>query len=114
MQDEDNIDIIIEQLKRLTIQQQQLTQQIAELQTEIQSRSSNDTTVAASSPIRAQRKNKSIKVGDRVKIKNPRKHQQNEGIVDSFTATGLFARVKLDNNTIINRAPKNLTLIDQA
>ena len=112
MQDEDSIDTIIEQLKRLTLQQQQLTQQIAELQSEIQNRSINDLAVAATSPVHTQRKNKPIKVGDRVRIKNPRKHQQNTGTVDSFTPTGLFARIKLDNNTVINRAPRNLELID--
>ena len=113
MQDEDNIDIIVEQLKHLTLQQQQLTQQIAELQREIQNRSIKDLAVAATSPVYTQRINKPIKVGDRVRIKNPHKHQQNTVTVDSFTPSGLYIRITLSNDTVVNRTPRNLVLIDQ-
>ena len=110
MRDGDNIDIIVQQLERLTIQQQHLTQQIAELQREIQNRSIKG---LATSPLHTQCTKKPIEVGDRVQIKNPPKHQQNTGSVDSFTPTGLFARIKLDNNTVVNRAPRNLELIEK-
>ena len=105
MQDED-IDTIIDQLNRLTLQQEQLTQQIVNLQNKVRNRTTNTTAV----PSRRTSK-RSIKVGDRVRIKNPRKNQPITGTVDSFTKSGLFARVKLDDNTTINRAPRNLTRI---
>lgn len=104
MQD-DNIETIIDQLNRLTIQQEQLTEQIVKLQNEVRNRTTKTTVDTNNNSKRP------IIVGDRVKIKNPRRNQLNIGVVDSFTKSGLFARVKLDNGTVINRAPRNLTRI---
>jgi putative ribosome biogenesis GTPase RsgA len=110
MQDDD-IETIIDQLNRLTVQQQQLTEQIVQLKNEVRNRTTNlqapvDTTVHNN-----KNKKRPVQVGDRVRVKNPRKNQPNTGIVDSFTKSGLFARIKLSDNTIINRAPRNLTQI---
>jgi putative ribosome biogenesis GTPase RsgA len=104
MQD-DNIETIIDQLNRLTIQQEQLTKQIVKLQNEVRNRTTKATVDTNNNSKRP------IVVGDRVRIKNPRRNQPNTGVVDSFTKSGLFARVKLDNDTVINRAPRNLTRI---
>ena len=113
MQDDD-IESIIEQLNCLTVQQQQLTEQITNLQIEVHNRSNNDLQVEqdVTTTVRAKRNNKSIKIGDRVNIKNPKKNQSNIGTVISFTPTGLFASVKLENDIVINRAPRNLTHIN--
>ena len=108
----DDIVSIIEQLNRLTVQQQQLTEQITQLQTEIRNRSNNDQEVQqATTKVTHTKRNKPIKIGDRVRIKNPKQNQSDIGTVISFTPTGLFARIKLDDDNIINRAPRNLTRI---
>ena len=104
MQD-NNIETIIDQLNRLTIQQEQLTKQIVKLQDKVRNQTTKATVDTNNNSKRP------IVVGDRVRIKNPRRNQPNTGVVDSFTKSGLFARVKLDNDTVINRAPRNLTRI---
>ncbi len=118
----DNIDTIIDQLNRLTLQQEQLTQQIAKLETEIRTRKEtvSTETVNASeqlldhkSPAASRVKKRPILVGDRVRIKNPKRDQPNTGVIDSYTPSKLFVRIKLDNsNLIINRAPRNVTRIN--
>jgi hypothetical protein len=111
----DNIDTIIDQLNHLTLQQERLTQQIAELETEIQTRREivSTETVNASEqlpghkpPAATHLKKRPILVGDRVRIKNPKRDQPNTGVIDSYTPSKLFVRIKLDNSDlIINRAP---------
>jgi hypothetical protein len=111
----DDIETIINKLNNLTIQQQELTEQIVQLKHELQNRKTNQQTpVNTSSGNNNSRKakNRPIQVGDRVRVRNPRKDQPNIGTVDSFTKSGLFARVKLSNNIIINRAPRNLIRIE--
>jgi cell division septum initiation protein DivIVA len=118
----DNIDTIIDQLNRLTLQQEQLTQQIAELQTEIRNRNesvSTNTTNASHQlsgeqpSTTARVKKRPIAVGDRVRIKNPKKDQPSIGVIDSYTPSRLFVRIKLENtNLIINRAPRNVVRIN--
>ena len=102
---DNNIETIINQLNRLTIQQEQLTKQILKLKNEVRNRTTT-TTVDTKNNFK-----RPIIVGDHVWIKNPRRNQSNTGVVNSFTKSGLFARIKLDNNTVINRAPRNLTHI---
>jgi cell division septum initiation protein DivIVA len=118
----DNIDTIIDRLNRLTLQQQQLTQQIAELQTEIRNRNEavSTTTINASNQLSGEQssttnrvKKRPLAVGDRVRIKNPKKDQPSIGVIDSYTPSKLFVRIKLDNsNLIINRAPRNVARIN--
>ena len=110
-----NIDQIIEHLERLTLQQEQLTQQIAELQSELRhQRSNHGSNNLRSTPSSTATRNRKrpIAIGDRVRIKNPRKGQSNTGIADSYTPSRLFVRIKLDNGgQIIKRAPSNLVHI---
>jgi hypothetical protein len=119
----DDIDTIIAHLYRLTLQQQQLTEQIAELQTEIQGRrqnlaqSDNSDTLEEKPLVNRAPEGKTrkttIKKGDRVRVKNPGKNQPNTGTIDSYTPSRLFVRIKLDNcGEIINRAPKNVIRIE--
>ncbi len=118
----DNIDTIIDQLNRLTLQQQQLTQQIAELQTEIRNRNEtvSTNTIDASNQLSGEQssttnrvKKKPLAIGDRVRIKNPKKDQPSIGVIDSYTPSKLFVRIKLENsNLIINRAPRNVARIN--
>jgi hypothetical protein len=118
----DNIDTIIDQLNRLTLQQEQLTQQIAELETEIRTRretvstediNASELLPGSKSPAATRVKKRPILVGDRVRIKNPKKDQPNTGVIDSYTPSKLFVRIRLDNsNLIINRAPRNVTRIN--
>jgi hypothetical protein len=121
MKNED-IDTIIEHLDRLTLQQQQLTQQIAELQHEVRSRQQNivqddnrDTSeqIPVREPERTRVRKRPIQVGDRVRVKNPGRNQPNTGIVHSYTPSRLFVRIQLDNcDLVINRAPRNVTCIE--
>jgi dsDNA-specific endonuclease/ATPase MutS2 len=118
----DNIDNIIDQLNRLTLQQEQLTQQIAELETEIRAKRENVSTETPNAskqlpghkpPAATCEKKRPIIVGDRVRIKKPKKDQPNTGVIDSYTPSKLFVRIKLDNtNLTINRAPRNVMRID--
>ena len=118
----DNINTIIDQLNRLTLQQEQLTQQIAELQTEIRTKRENVSTNASNASERlsgdqssttTRVKKRPITVGDKVIIKNPKKEQPSTGVIDSYTPSRLFVRIKLDNsNLIINRAPRNVVRIN--
>ena len=117
-----DLDILIEHLDRLTIQQQQLTQRIGDLQIEIQGRqqgiieSNNNGNPTQELPVRAKpehnTRKRPIKVGDRVRVKNPGRNQPNTGTIHSHTPSRLFVRVKLDNCDItVNRAPRNVTRI---
>jgi cell division septum initiation protein DivIVA len=109
----DDIETIIDKINRLTIQQQQLTEQIAQLTNEVQNRTvSKQTPANTSTGDSSKAKKRPIQVGDKVRVKNPRKSQPDTGTVHSFTKSGLFARVKLSNDTIINRAPRNLTRLE--
>ena len=116
-----DIDNIVEHLNRLTLQQEQLTQQIAALQNElrIQRRefaqaNTRDASQATQEPASARaRKRRPITVGDRVRIKNPGKNSSCTGTVDSYTLSRLFVRIHLDNSgPVINRAPSNLVRIE--
>ncbi len=111
----DDIETIIDKLNNLTIQQQKLTEQIIQLKDELQNRETNQRTpvnISSDNNNSRKTKNRPIQVGDRVRVKNPRKDQPNTGVVDSFTKSGLFARIKLSNNNIINHAPRNLIKIE--
>ena len=119
----EDLDTIITHLNRLTLQQQQLTKQIAELQTEIQSRqqdsspSNYNDTLAGEPLVRRVPEGKSrkstIKVGDRVRVRNPGRNQPNTGTIHSYTPSRLFVRIKLDNcDQTINRAPRNVNRIE--
>ena len=107
MQDID-IDAITDQLQQLTLQQQQLTIQIAELKTELRRQNDNNNQQSATTTQRNSRRKLPIVVGDKVRVINPKRNQPNTGTVTSFTATGLFARIELDNGTVIHRSPGNL------
>lgn len=108
MQDVD-IKIITDQLQRLTLQQEQLTQQIAELNTELRRINDNNKKQQSVTPKqRVLNRKQPIEVGDKVRIINPKRNQPNTGTVTSFTATGLFARIELENGTVIRRSPGNL------
>jgi hypothetical protein len=118
-----DLDTIIEHLNRLTLQQQQLTQQIADLQTEIQGRQqdiiepNNNDNLAQELQVRTRPENNSqrrpIRVGDRVRVKNPGRDQPNTGTIHSYMPSRLFVRIKWDNCDItINRAPGNVTRIE--
>lgn len=103
----DYLDTIIQNLSRLTIQQQHLTQKIADLQIEIQrcqqdiveSNNNGNPTQELSVKPRPEKntQKRTIKVGDRVGVKNPGRNQPNNGTVHSHTLSRLFVRVKLDN-----------------
>ncbi len=109
----DNIETILDRLNCLTIQQQQLTEQIVQLTNKVQFRTTNQQTPANTSIGNNNKAKKlPIQVGDTVRVKNPRKNQPNTGIVHSFTKSGLFARIKLSNDIIINRSPRNLAKIE--
>jgi hypothetical protein len=111
MQDDD-IDTIIDKLNHLTIQQQQLTEQIAQLQNEVLNRTVNlQAPVETTTANNTTKKKQPIQVGDQVRVKNPQKNQPNTGTVDSFTKSRLFTRVKLSDDTIINCSPRNLVRI---
>jgi hypothetical protein len=108
MQDVD-IEAITDHLQQLTLQQQQLTQQIAELNTElcrINDKNNNQQSVATKQ--HTSRRKTPIEIGDKVRVINPKRNQPNTGTVTSFTATGLFARIELDNGIVIRRSPGNL------
>jgi chromosome segregation ATPase len=50
---------------------------------------------------------------DRVRIKNPKKKQENTGTVTGHTAKG-FVKILLDNNKgTVRRIPRNLTIIQE-
>jgi chromosome segregation ATPase len=106
MQDED-IESITNHLQQLTLQQEQLTKQIAELNTELR-RINNNKQQSVPTKQRTSRRKTSIEVGDKVRVINPKRNQPNTGTVTSFTTSGLFARIELDNGTIIRRSPGNL------
>jgi putative ribosome biogenesis GTPase RsgA len=58
-------------------------------------------------------KKRPLAVGDRVRIRNPKKDQPSIGVIDSYTPSKLFVRIKLENsNLIINRAPRNVAHIN--
>jgi phage shock protein A len=99
MQDED-IESITNHLQQLTLQQEQLTEQIATLNTELRR--------ITNKKQRNSRRKTPIEVGDKVRVTNPKRNQPNTGTVTSFTASGLFARIELENGTIIRRSPGNL------
>ena len=107
MQDVD-IDAITDQLQQLTLQQQQLTIQIAELKTELRRQNDNNNQQSATTTQRNSRRKLPIVIGNKVRVENPKRNQPNTGTVTSFTATGLFARIELDNGTVIHRSPGNL------
>jgi hypothetical protein len=118
----EHLNAVIEHLDRLTLQQQQLTQQIAKLQIEIQGRRQaivqpgNNDTPKQEIPVKREPGNNTrirpIRVGDWVSIKNPGKNQPNTGTIHSYTSSRLFVRIKLDNcDRIVNRAPRNVTRI---
>ena len=114
----EDLETIITNLNRLKLQQQQLTQQIAELQTKIQARQpNNNDTLVEEPPVRripeGRRRRTSIAVGDRVRVKNPGRNQPNTGTIHSYTPSRLFVKIKLDNcDLTINRAPRNVTHIE--
>jgi hypothetical protein len=108
MQDVD-IEAITDHLQQLTLQQQQLTQQIAELNTELRRINDNDKKQqSVTNKQRISNRKTPIEVGDKVRVINPKRNQPNTGTVTSFTATGLFARIELDNGIVIRRSPGNL------
>ena len=108
MQDVD-IEFITDHLQQLTLQQQQLTKQIAELNTELRRiNDNNNNQQSVATKQRTLRRKTPIEVGDKVRVINPKRNQPNTGTVTSFTATGLFARIELDNDTVIRRSPGNL------
>ena len=51
-----------------------------------------------------------ITIGDKVRIKNPNRNQQNKGIAESLTKTG-YVRVKTENGSIVRRWPTKLAKI---
>ena len=118
----EDLETIITHLNRLTVQQQRLTQQVsellAELQTDIWARQPNNNDILVEEPqVRripeGRRRRTSIAVGDRVRVKNPGRNQPNTGTIHSYTPSRLFVKIKLDNcDLTINRAPRNVTRIE--
>ena len=51
-----------------------------------------------------------IRIGDKVRIKNPNRHQQNKRTVIGVTKTG-FARIETNNRDIIRRVANNIVKI---
>ena len=51
-----------------------------------------------------------IRIGDRVRIKNPKPGQQNKGTEQGLTATG-FVKILTTNGNIIRRVPNNIVKI---
>ncbi len=107
MQDED-IESITDHLQQLTLQQEQLTKQIADLNTELRRINNNNKQQSVATKQRNSRRKTPIEIGDKVRVINPKRNQPNSGTVTSFTATGLFARIELDNGLVIRCSPGNL------
>ena len=52
--------------------------------------------------------NSRFKVGDRVRIVNPRSYQQDRGIIIGTNRAGNFITVRTANGSEVNRIPRNL------
>jgi hypothetical protein len=104
MRDEDIKDIV-EQLQRLQLQQDALITRLGEL-------SGNDTGATASTratiiPTETETASaKPFAIGDRVRIRNPKRTQANRGVISAITASRVT--VQAANGTKILRAPHNV------
>ena len=95
-------------LRELTIEQQNINhkidkanKQIAEIK-EKQHKPNNQNNYIADT---------NIKIGDKVRINNPNRNQQNKGTAHSLTKTG-YVRVRTSNGNTIRRWPTKLTKIN--
>ena len=101
---------IINILERLDINNQTLRRDIDEARTVINNIVATGNTIPAP-PTQARTKSrKNYDIGDSVIIKNPKKNQQNSGIIIGFTKTG-FAKIRTNNGNVIRRITYNLTHI---
>ena len=110
---EKDIKKVNELINNLKITQQQINNQIQEAEKFVTNITNCDNKIKTIN----NRNNKliifkfgDIRVGDRVKIKNPSKNQQNKGKIVGTTKTG-FAQIQTQNGDIIRRVANNITKI---
>ena len=108
MNNEQEIESLVEQLKSLQIQQTNLLNRLETL-TENEGRANNrgpGYQAGNEEPARPEN-TAAFAVGDRVRIKNPNPLQQQVGVVTKIGPK--FITVTTRNGTVIRRAPKNLS-----
>ena len=95
---------LIEQLQQLQIQQQVITRRLALLSTNNTREGEEvaNTTTGSREPIYT-----GLKLGDRVKIRNPKHNQGKSGVITKIGKTNIT--VTSNSGEKIVRAPKNLT-----
>ena len=100
---------LIDLINNLKIKQEEINKQITEAETLIHNISHKTINT------NTDRENKTVifeygdfRIGDRVRIRNPKGQQQNKGTLIGVTTTG-FARIQTNNGTIIRRVPNNIT-----
>ena len=110
----DDIKELNELIKNLKLTQQQINSQIQEAEKIVTSITNRDNKTKQTIN---NRNNKlvvfeygDIRVGDRVRIRNPSGNQQNKGTIIGATKTG-FARIQTQNGDIIRRVANNITKI---
>ena len=101
----------IEELER-ALQQLQLAQQRVEtVRTRLQRRATAHATIwiiARRPPVFP---NTNLRVGDTVRILNPRTWQQHQGVI--VGTTGIYVQVRTRNRSIVRRIPRNLELLSR-
>jgi transcription antitermination factor NusG len=96
MDDEDEVQVLIDQLRRLQLQQNELI-------TRLERARGNE---RQPSPRASPRARREIAIGDRVRIKNPGPFQTNKGVVDKIGESRITVRTA--SGTKIQRAHKNI------
>ena len=99
------IKVLIRQLQQLQLQQQLITQRLATLTTTNRSQSVRTATVPRVATPEPNEPEK-FRIGDKVRILNPRAHQQNIGFITNIGKTNIT--VTATDGLKIVRAPHNL------
>ena len=124
MEKEDNnnesneIEQLIKKLKKLEIEQRRINKNIDNVRKDIQhikkiDRGKKEEEERSKSEYTEYERSHTFEIGDKVKIKNTKQHNDNKGTVTGYTPTG-YVKVTTDKGTKTRRIPLNLTIIKKA
>ncbi len=115
--EQEEINNIITLLQKLEIEQTRLSENIAHARNTvdklIHDKETKTNTNTNNNKERTTRAFRVVKpdIGDRIRIINPRRNQQNEGVVQGFTITG-YVKINLHDGTTVRRLPKNILKLE--
>ena len=106
-----NLNDDIEELKQVLQQLQLAQQRVKTVRARLQHRARAHATIGIIARRPQVFPNTNLRVGDTVRILNPRTWQQHQGVI--VGTTGIYVQVRTRNRSIVRRIPQNLELLSR-